>query len=60
MKVTLALANNDAMLAVRFLLELVSLACVTLWASSKWGKTDPLAGGELVIQMAVPVNRRGA
>ncbi|ADI12533.1 putative integral inner membrane protein [Streptomyces bingchenggensis BCW-1] len=32
MNVTLALANNDAMLAVRFLLELVSLACVTLWA----------------------------
>jgi hypothetical protein len=32
MNVTLALADNDAMLAVRFLLELVSLACVTLWA----------------------------
>jgi hypothetical protein len=32
MNVTLALANNDADVAVRFLLELVSLACVTLWA----------------------------
>ncbi|MFD8378190.1 DUF2568 domain-containing protein [Streptomyces sp. NPDC059679] len=32
MNVTLALANNDAILAVRFLLEPVSLACVTLWA----------------------------
>ncbi|MDT0548269.1 MULTISPECIES: YrdB family protein [Streptomyces] len=38
MNVTLALANNDGMLAVRFLLELASLACVTLWA---WRAVPP-------------------
>lgn len=33
---TLAFANNDGMLAVRFLLELTALVCFAIWA---WRKT---------------------
>ncbi|WP_428957384.1 YrdB family protein [Streptomyces sp. cg35] len=35
MNVTLAFANNDAMLAIRFLLELVSLLCLAVWSWRK-------------------------
>ena len=35
MNVTVAFANNDAMLAVRFLLELVSLLCLAVWSWRK-------------------------
>ncbi|WP_327350670.1 YrdB family protein [Streptomyces sp. NBC_01304] len=50
MNVTLALANNDAMLAIRFLLELVSLFCL---AVGTWRRVPSPWRWLLVI--AVPV-----
>lgn len=49
---TSALANNDAMLAVRFLLELVSLACFGIWA---WRRTPTPWRWLLVIALPVAV-----
>lgn len=35
------------------------LECPRRGGRNKWGQTDPLMDGELVIQTAVPVNRAG-
>ncbi|MFI6938601.1 YrdB family protein [Streptomyces sp. NPDC050418] len=49
---SLALADNDAMLAVRFLLEIVSLVCVGTWA---WRKTPAPWHWLLVIVLPLAV-----
>ncbi|MFD8828320.1 YrdB family protein [Streptomyces sp. NPDC059605] len=50
MTITLALANNNAVLAVRFLLELASLACFGIWA---WRRTP--APWRWLLAIALPV-----
>jgi hypothetical protein len=50
--VTLALANNNAMLAIRFLLELVSLLCLAVWA---WRKVPSPWRWLLVVALPVAV-----
>jgi uncharacterized protein DUF2568 len=50
--VTLALANNDAMLAIRFLLELVSLLCLAVWS---WRKVPSPWRWLLVVALPVAV-----
>ncbi|SDL00586.1 YrdB family protein [Streptomyces indicus] len=50
MSETLALANNDVMLAIRFLLEVVSLLCLAIWS---WRKV-PTPWRWLVV-VALPV-----
>ncbi|MFJ2235000.1 YrdB family protein [Streptomyces sp. NPDC087859] len=52
MNVTLALANNDAMLAIRFLLELVSLLCLAIWS---WRKAPSPWRWLLVVALPVAV-----
>ncbi|MFE1949872.1 YrdB family protein [Streptomyces sp. NPDC059524] len=47
---TLAFADNDALLAVRFLLELTSLACFGIWA---WRRTP--APWRWILVIALPV-----
>ncbi|MEU5322088.1 YrdB family protein [Streptomyces sp. NPDC021056] len=52
MNVTLALANNGAMLAIRFLLELVSLLCLAIWS---WRKAPSPWRWLLVVALPVAV-----
>lgn len=52
MNVTLALANNGAMLAVRFLLELVSLLCLAVWS---WRKVPSPWHWLMVVALPVAV-----
>ncbi|MGY0021240.1 YrdB family protein [Streptomyces sp. YJ-C3] len=52
MNVTLAFANNDAMLAIRFLLELVSLLCLAVWS---WRKVPSPWRWLMVVALPVAV-----